>query len=92
MGSAAVSDQIEPGTIVEVVRQGFSIGELVLRYAQVKVAASPSEGESTGESQQDASESGGDAVGDGGGEGESESEFEEGHPQPAEGSGDEVAT
>ena len=33
--------EVEPGTIVEVVRRGYTIGDRVLRHTQVKVAAAP---------------------------------------------------
>ncbi|MEM9382788.1 MAG: nucleotide exchange factor GrpE [Planctomycetota bacterium] len=35
------TDEVEPGTIVEVVRSGWTLGEDVLRFAQVRVAARP---------------------------------------------------
>jgi molecular chaperone GrpE len=35
------SSEVDPGQIVEVVRSGYKIGDRVLRYAQVKVSASP---------------------------------------------------
>ncbi len=37
------TDDAEPGTILEVVRVGFKKGDVVLRHAQVKVAAAKSE-------------------------------------------------
>ncbi len=37
------TDDAEPGTILEVVRIGFKKGDVVLRHAQVKVAAAKSE-------------------------------------------------
>lgn len=37
------TDEAEPGTILEVVRIGFKKGDVVLRHAQVKVAAAISE-------------------------------------------------
>jgi len=39
--STVETDEHEPGTIVEVVRGGWTIGEAVLRFAQVRVAAAP---------------------------------------------------
>lgn len=39
--STVTDTEHEPGTIVEVVRRGFKMGDGVLRYAQVKVAAEP---------------------------------------------------
>jgi molecular chaperone GrpE len=42
--STVETDEHEPGTIVEVVRGGWTMGEAVLRFAQVRVAAAP-EGE-----------------------------------------------
>lgn len=35
------SEDAEPGTILETVRKGYTMGEHVLRYTQVKVAAEP---------------------------------------------------
>lgn len=35
------TDELEPGAIVDVVRGGYRMGETVLRYAQVRVAAAP---------------------------------------------------
>jgi len=39
--STVETDEHEPGTIVEVVRGGWTIGDAVLRFAQVRVAAAP---------------------------------------------------
>lgn len=39
----------EPGTIVATVRKGYRWRGVVLRYAQVRVAAGPADGESTGD-------------------------------------------
>ena len=39
----------DPGEIVEVVRGGFTVGDAVLRYAQVKVAAAPEAGTAEGQ-------------------------------------------
>ena len=39
--ATVTSAEVEPGTVVEVVRQGYTIGGRVLRHAQVKVAAAP---------------------------------------------------
>lgn len=39
--STVETDEHEPGTIVEVVRGGWTMGEAVLRFAQVRVAAAP---------------------------------------------------
>lgn len=39
--STVETDEHEPGAITEVVRGGWMIGESVLRYAQVRVAAAP---------------------------------------------------
>lgn len=39
--STVETDEHEPGVIVEVVRGGWMMGETVLRFAQVKVAAEP---------------------------------------------------
>ncbi|MEM6674120.1 MAG: nucleotide exchange factor GrpE [Planctomycetota bacterium] len=41
--STVETDEVEPGTIVEVVRPGWTMGDTVLRYAQVRVAASSGE-------------------------------------------------
>ena len=46
------TDEHEPGQIVEVIRRGFTMEGIVLRYAQVKVATSPGAAES--ELEQDA--------------------------------------
>ena len=43
--STVTSTEDEPGTIVEVVRSGWVMGEAVLRFAQVRVAAEPDEEE-----------------------------------------------
>ncbi len=39
--STVATDEVEPGTIVEVVRGGWTMGDSVLRFAQVRVAAAP---------------------------------------------------
>lgn len=39
--STVETDEHEPGTIMEVVRGGWTMGEAVLRFAQVRVAAAP---------------------------------------------------
>lgn len=39
--STVATDEVEPGTIVEAVRGGWTIGDSVLRFAQVRVAAAP---------------------------------------------------
>ena len=39
--STVETDEHEPGTIMEVVRGGWTMGETVLRFAQVRVAAAP---------------------------------------------------
>jgi len=39
--STVETDEHEPGTIMEVVRDGWTMGEAVLRFAQVRVAAAP---------------------------------------------------
>ena len=39
--STVETDQSPPGSIVELVRSGYTISDKVLRYAQVKVAAAP---------------------------------------------------
>jgi molecular chaperone GrpE len=39
--STVETDEVEPGTIVEVVRSGWTLGDAILRYAQVRVAAAP---------------------------------------------------
>lgn len=39
--STVATDDVEPGTIVEVVRGGWTMGDDVLRFAQVRVAAAP---------------------------------------------------
>jgi len=39
--STVETDEHEPGTIVEVVRGGWTINDAVLRFAQVRVAAAP---------------------------------------------------
>ncbi|MEL6904683.1 MAG: nucleotide exchange factor GrpE [Planctomycetota bacterium] len=39
--STVETEEHEPGTIVEVVRKGWMLGEDVLRFAQVRVAAAP---------------------------------------------------
>ena len=39
--ATVATEELPPGTIVEVVRRGFSLGEGVLRHAQVKVATAP---------------------------------------------------
>ena len=39
--STVETEEHEPGTIVEVVRGGWTIGDAVLRFAQVRVAAAP---------------------------------------------------
>lgn len=41
--STVETDEHEPGTIVEVVRGGWAMGEAVLRFAQVRVAATADE-------------------------------------------------
>lgn len=47
--STVDTEEHEPGAIVEVVRGGWCMGETVLRYAQVRVAAAPeAEAESEG--------------------------------------------
>jgi molecular chaperone GrpE len=51
--STVESTEHEPGTIVEVVRGGWQMGESVLRFAQVRVAAEP-EAEGDGEAAADA--------------------------------------
>ncbi|MEM6569704.1 MAG: nucleotide exchange factor GrpE [Planctomycetota bacterium] len=52
--STVDTDEVEPGTIVEIVRSGWTLGEDVLRFAQVRVAARPDAGESADESAPDA--------------------------------------
>jgi len=37
--STVETEDAEPGSVVEIVRRGYTIGERVLRFAQVKVAA-----------------------------------------------------
>ena len=39
--STVETEDAEPGSVVEIVRRGYTIGDRVLRYAQVKVAAAP---------------------------------------------------
>lgn len=39
--STVTTEDAEPGTIVEVVRKGWMLGDDVLRFAQVRVAAAP---------------------------------------------------
>lgn len=39
--STVETDEVEPGAIVDVVRSGWTMGEAVLRFAQVRVAAAP---------------------------------------------------
>jgi len=39
--STVATDEVEPGTIVDVVRGGWTMGDAVLRFAQVRVAAAP---------------------------------------------------
>lgn len=39
--STVETDGAEPGSVVEIVRRGYTIGDRVLRHAQVKVAAAP---------------------------------------------------
>ncbi len=48
-----VTEDAEPGTILETVRKGFTCGEHVLRYAQVKVAAEAAPEEAEAEIVQD---------------------------------------
>lgn len=50
--STVETDEHEPGTIMEVVRGGWTLGEAVLRFAQVRVAAAPD----TKDGDEDASE------------------------------------
>jgi molecular chaperone GrpE len=50
--STVETDEHEPGTIMEVVRGGWTMGEAVLRFAQVRVAAAPD----TKDGEEDASE------------------------------------
>ncbi|MBL6757221.1 MAG: nucleotide exchange factor GrpE [Planctomycetes bacterium] len=50
--STVETDEHEPGTIMEVVRGGWTMGEAVLRFAQVRVAAAPD----TKDGDEDASE------------------------------------
>jgi len=39
--STVETEEAEPGSVVEIVRRGYTIGDRVLRHAQVKVAAAP---------------------------------------------------
>ena len=55
--STVETEEHEPGAIVEVVRGGWCMGETVLRYAQVRVAAAP-EAEETAETEEEPSEDG----------------------------------
>lgn len=55
--STVETEEHEPGAIVEVVRGGWCMGETVLRYAQVRVAAAP-EAEETAETEEEQSQDG----------------------------------
>ena len=55
--STVETDELEPGAIVEVVRGGWCMGETVLRYAQVRVAAAP-EAKETAETEEEPSDDG----------------------------------
>ena len=46
--STVETEEHEPGAIVEVVRGGWCMGDAVLRYAQVRVAAAPESEETAG--------------------------------------------
>ena len=46
--STVETEEHEPGAIVEVVRGGWGMGDAVLRYAQVRVAAAPESEETAG--------------------------------------------
>ena len=74
--STVETTEHEPGTIVEVVRGGWQMGELVLRFAQVRVAAEPESSESTEEAPS-ADESSNDGDSDGTDTAETPTENEE---------------
>lgn len=55
--STVETEEHEPGAIVDVVRGGWCMGDIVLRYAQVRVAAAP-EAKETAEPEQEPSDDG----------------------------------